>query len=166
MTITHSGVGKMGKTTHGESKTRLYHTWRMMRYRCQNKNLPIYQKYGARGISVCDKWDKSYIAFRDWALSNGYRDDLTIDRIDGDGDYCPENCRWVDYYIQNTNLRISTRNKSGHIGISFENRRKKWKATISVNKKFIQIGEYRDINDAINARNQYIDKHNLPHTKS
>ena len=78
----------MGKTIHGESKTRLHHTWCQMRYRCQNKNLPIYQKYGAKGISVCDEWDKSYIAFRDWALQSGYTDELTIDRIEGDGDYC------------------------------------------------------------------------------
>lgn len=156
----------MGKTIHGESKTRLHHTWRMMRYRCQNKNLPIYKKYGARGISVCEEWDKSYIAFRDWALVNGYDDDLSIDRIDGDGDYCPENCRWVDCNVQSANQLISSKNKSGHVGVSFNERRKKWRSVISNNKKYIQIGEYKDINDAITARNQYIDRHNLPHTKS
>lgn len=156
----------MGKTIHGESKTRLHHTWRMMRYRCQNKNLPIYQKYGARGISVCEEWDASFIVFRDWSLSNGYTDELTIDRIDSDGDYCPKNCRWVDYSVQNANLKKSVKNTSGYVGVSFDNRRKRWRATITYQGKYKQLGEFDDIGDAINARNHYIDTHKLPHKKA
>lgn len=81
--------------THGESDTRLYRTWSAMKQRCFNPNLPIYKYYGGRGITVCDEWKDDFVAFRDWALANGYDDTLTIDRIDNDGDYCPQNCQFL-----------------------------------------------------------------------
>lgn len=93
------------KRTHGETHTRLYTIWRGMRQRCKNRNGKHYPDYGGRGITVCAEWDESYEVFRDWAIFNGYRDDLTIDRINNDGDYCPENCRWVTMSVQNANRR-------------------------------------------------------------
>lgn len=100
-------------TTHGESgkaKTRLYRIWAGMKTRCYNHNEEwAYSKYGARGIRVCNEWLNSYEAFRDWALSHGYRDDLSIDRIDFMGDYCPENCRWADAKQQARNTRNNRR---------------------------------------------------------
>jgi len=92
------------KATHGMSKTRLYRIWSLMKDRCENKNSPSYRKYGSRGIKVCDEWHSSS-AFIEWALSNGYREDLSLDRIDFDGDYCPENCRWADAFVQGNNRR-------------------------------------------------------------
>ena len=96
--------------THGESGTRLYNIWNAMRDRCSNPNCKTYYLYGGRGIAVCEEWDKNYVAFRDWALSNGYdpqskRGECTIDRIDPDGNYCPENCRIVSQKEQCRNFR-------------------------------------------------------------
>lgn len=80
--------------THGQSKTRLYHIWKGMRQRCTNPNDKFYPHYGGRGIAIEEEWGK-FLAFKNWADSNGYDDTLTIDRIDIDGDYGPNNCEWV-----------------------------------------------------------------------
>lgn len=94
----------IAKTTHGKTKgsrkskdrvPRIYNTWCNMKQRCGNPNNPAYYRYGGRGIKVCTEWEKDFMAFRDWAMRNGYSDTLTIDRIDGDGDYEPGNCQWV-----------------------------------------------------------------------
>lgn len=93
------------KRTHGESKTRLYRLWCHIKWRCLNKNCKQYPDYGGRGIKICDGWLNSYESFRDWALANGYSDELTIDRIDVNGNYTPSNCRWVDNKTQARNKR-------------------------------------------------------------
>lgn len=80
---------------HGGCKERLYSIWCDMKSRCNNPNNVAYRWYGGRGITVCNEWEHDYAAFREWAYNNGYKDNLTIDRIDSDKNYCPENCQWL-----------------------------------------------------------------------
>ena len=74
-----------------------------MMSRCYNKNSWNYKWYGGKGITVCDEWRNDFLNFRDWALENGYSKELTLDRIDGGKDYCPENCRWTTWERQQNN---------------------------------------------------------------
>jgi len=94
------------KKTHGESKTKLYIVWHDMLTRCTSSKSSSFKNYGGRGIFVCNEWG-NYLVFKDWALKNGYRKDLQIDRIDNDGNYTPENCRFVTRSFNHTNRRKS-----------------------------------------------------------
>ena len=91
-----------GNYVHGGSYTRLYRIWCAMKNRCLNPNNESFYRYGQRGISVCGEWE-TFRGFQKWAMANGYQDDLTIDREDNDGDYCPGNCRWITLKEQQNN---------------------------------------------------------------
>lgn len=125
-------------TTHGESgkhKTRLYKIWSSMKNRCYNqKDKNAYKKYGQRGITVCDEWRFSYESFGDWALNNGYSENLTIDRIDFNGPYEPQNCRWITVKEQNNNRRSNRK-------LTFNGQTKtvaEWSDFLGVNRSVFQ----------------------------
>lgn len=100
------GCMKIEKATkHGDSRTRIYRIWNGMKNRCNNENEIGYENYGGRGITVCEEWNNSFEEFRDWSFENGYKEGLTIDRIDVNGNYEPSNCRWVTMAEQNRNKR-------------------------------------------------------------
>jgi hypothetical protein len=92
---------------HGQARTRIYRTYAKMKARCYRETEPSYKNYGARGIKICDEWLNNFKAFYDWAIANGYSDDLSIERLDVNGDYCPENCTWIPLSEQTENRRCN-----------------------------------------------------------
>lgn len=114
---------KADSTKHGEVGTRLYTIWKDMRQRCTNPNNRAYSHYGGRGIEICEEWRVSYAAFAEWAMSTGYADNLSIDRIDTNGDYAPDNCRWTTEKVQQnnrTNNRLITVDGVTHTASEWE----------------------------------------------
>lgn len=112
----HPGVPSCGcwrytperlKTTHQQSKTRLYRIWGKMKQRCNNPKEKSYYRYGGKGIKVCDEWNDKFEPFYEWAVNNGYQDDLSIDRIDCTKGYSPNNCRWATNRQQNNNKTVN-----------------------------------------------------------
>ena len=95
----------MSYEQHGDTGTRLYRIWKSMKCRCSNTNHPTFKHYGARGIAVTDEWENSYSAFKQWAISHGYSDNLELERVDVNGEYSPANCKWVSHYEQTLNRR-------------------------------------------------------------
>ena len=96
-----------GNTKHGKTKSRLFRIWSGMKFRCLNSNNKDYKNYGGRGISICDEWINNFENFYKWSSVNGYKHDLSIDRINNDGNYTPDNCRFVTNMINSQNRRIN-----------------------------------------------------------
>lgn len=124
--------------THQMSKTRLYTIWFFMRSRCNNPNKSSYKYYGGKGIKVCQEWDDvnndAFLKFYNWSVSNGYKDGLSLDRIDVDKNYEPSNCRWVEWAEQQ-------RNKTNNYLISFDGKTQtlaEWAREVEINETTIK----------------------------
>jgi hypothetical protein len=141
-------------TKHGMSKTRIYNIHQNIISRCENKNNPDFIYYGGRGITICNEWRKNFTMFYNWAMENGYKENLTIDRINTNGNYEPNNCRWATRVIQAQNRRIKSTNTSGITGVEYKKENGKWVAVISANKNNIWLGEYNTFAEAALARKQ------------
>lgn len=131
--------------THGKSKTRLYKIWIDMKRRCDDEWRKAYKYYGDRGITYCKEW-KTFEPFYEWAMNNGYKDNLTLDRINNDGDYEPDNCRWVDYFVQ-------ANNRSNNHFITYKGRTQtisQWAGEIGLSQSVIR--------DRLNKLNWSIEK--------
>jgi len=148
---------------HDMSGTKIYRTWVDMRGRCNNPHAVQYAYYGGKGIKVCPEWEDKkdgFINFYNWAMSNGYSEELTIDRIDPDKDYCPSNCRWADWYTQNVHLNTKP-GRSGYYGISKHNNHDSWYGRVKVYGKCICTGSAKTAKEAAVLRDKYIISHGL-----
>lgn len=105
-------IMELRKHKHGMSHTRIYKIWTGMRQRCFSPQHKDYPDYGGRGITICDEWS-DFKTFYEWATDNGYSDELSIDRINTNGNYCPENCRWADDVVQSRNRRFTQLSYNG-----------------------------------------------------
>ena len=146
--------------THGLGYTRLYTIWSMIKDRTLNLKHRQYNDYGGRGITIYDEW-LDIKSFYNWAMSNGYSDELSIDRIDNNGNYEPNNCRWTTRTIQSRNQRIYKNNTSGYKGVSYYTRDGNYRACIYINKKKIYLGSFSTPEEGAIAYNNYIIENNL-----
>jgi hypothetical protein len=145
-------------TTHGATDTRLYRIWQSMLRRCRDRE---FKNYGDRGVTFCDDWS-NFESFQEWAEGAGYDDHLTIDRIDSNRGYCPENCRFVTRLVQSQNRRMQSNNTSGYIGV-YRNRHR-WQAQASHSGRQVYLGRYDDPAEAARVRDTYVRKHYLSPT--
>lgn len=153
-----------GLKTHGLSTSRFYNIWANMKRRCYNNKVRDYKWYGGKGIKVCEEWldVKTFITW----CGETYIEGMTLDRIDGNKNYQPDNCRWVDMTIQNINKGVVSRNNSGHTGISWKKKNNKFVAQVSIQGKPKHIGLFKTKEDAVLARDAFIIEHKLPHKLS
>jgi len=142
-----------GNAKHGMCRTPEYGTWCGMIKRTENSKEPAYKRYGGRGIKMCEKWRKDFMSFyEDMGPRPGLR--YSIDRIDNDGDYTPENCRWADDYTQAKNKGVRNDNKSGVPGVRYYQKYTKYTADISLDNKRYFLGYYDTLEEAAFARGE------------
>jgi len=147
-----------GRFIHGKHGTPLYKKWKSMRGRVASH--PHYVKHN---ITCFRDWD-SYQKFEEWALNNGYKDGLSLDRVDTYGDYEPTNCRWVDKSIQAANIIIKKNNKTGYSGVSFNKQKQKYVAQIQYHGEKVYLGQHATSKEAALSFDSFVIDNKLPHT--
>ena len=154
------------KRTHNLTRHPLAKTWYNMKNRCYNPKFTRYKDYGGRGITVCEEW-LDIRNFVDWVENkSNWAEGLTLDRIDNDKGYTPDNCTFSTRTIQSINQRQQSNNTSGYAGVAWVKSREKWSAKINIFKRGKHIGYYETIEEAVQARDNYIIENNLPHKLS
>jgi len=152
---------------HGYAKQNnkhpLYKRWSQMKSRCYNQNDINYMSYGGRGISICKKWINNPIAFIEWALKHGWKNNLFLDREDNNGSYTSDNCRFVNITISNINKRKRKDNTSGFRGVSFNSNKGYWTGRVQYYKKRTELCRTNTAKEAAIIRDQFIIDNNLPH---
>lgn len=149
---------------HGDSKTKLYKAWCDMKRRCYSEKVVNYNNYGGRGICVCKEWIDSYTSFRDWAINNNYNALLTLDRIDVNGNYEPNNCRWISQSEQCMNKRCF--NSTGYIGIHKSSDGSGYYGNVKKDGKNYYTGYSTDLTECVLMRDKFIIKNNFKHKRS
>ena len=144
-------IAKRSYIKHGLTNSREKGVYYAMKQRCYDTNSKAYKNYGGRGIEVCDRWLESFKNFYD---DMGKRPGVnySLDRINNDGNYEPNNCRWADKITQSRNKRSSKTTKSGFNGVSWDKYTQKWFVTIGINNKTIHLGRHSELNKAIQVR--------------
>ena len=150
--------------THGLKSNKFYMKWKSILSRCNNPQNASYINYGGRGITVCNEW-LSLQNFIIWCEQT-YIEGMTLDRINNDGGYSPDNCRWADRLTQTLNQRKMKHNKSGYVGVYKYKKYNKWIAKVGSNNKVINIGSFKTKIEAVLARDNYIIENGLPHKLS
>lgn len=140
--------------THGKMSTKSYGTWEGMLQRCNNQNSSSYSEYGGRDITICEDW-LGVNGFENFYRDMGERPEgMSLDRIDVNGNYCKDNCRWATPSVQGFNQRKSSNNTSGRTGVSWNKERQKWDAYVMKDRKKINLGRFKTKEEAILAREQ------------
>ncbi len=155
----NKSCGCMKNTKDGNTMKypRIYEIWYGMNKRCYDPSRENYERYGGRGASVCEEWRNDFQLFLEWAFNNGYKDGLTIDRIDSSKPYCPDNCRWADYYVQEQNRGPQKRNKLGILGVC-PHTDGYYRAYIQRYGKRKHLGVFRTVEEAVAARKKAEEK--------
>jgi len=154
------------KTTHGLTKHPLHRVWLGIKKRCDNENDLRYKDWGGRGITICDEWKNKFKTFYDWCVNNGWNGKLQIDRINNDGNYEPNNCRFLTAQENNGNKRlIMSSNTSGYRGVSFIKSKGCFRVKISHKNEtvYLKYG-FSTAKGAAIARDIYCIKNNIPFT--
>ena len=147
-----------------ESKIKLYNVYNFMKARCYNESVTQFKDYGGRGIKVCDRWLNNFNSFYVWAITSGYSEGLTLDRVDVNKDYEPDNCRFTSRSTQSQNTReIRISNTSGYRGVSWNKVTNKWISQIWVSNTHQYLGQYSTALDAGKAYERYVRLNNLEH---
>lgn len=155
---------------HDLARHPLYVAWTHIKQRCRNKNDKGYKNYGGRGIDVCDDWYNNFISFYNWCITNGYKSGLQIDRVDNDGNYEPDNCRWVERFVNIQNKR-PPHNQTGYKGVYIRSwtgkrgiTRVLFVSRIKNNGVLYRLGGFKTAKEAALAYNNFVITNHTNHT--